>query len=220
MARVNIDILEISELKWMNMGKFNSNDHYIYYCGQETPRRNGVALTVDKKIQNAVLEFSSVQSLSCVQLFATPWTTARQASLSITNSRSPHKPMSIESVMPSNHLILCHPLLLLPSIFPSIRVSSNESALRIRWPKYWNFSFNTSLSNEHPGLIPFRMDWLDLLAVQGTLKSLLHTPVQKHQLILRRSAFFIVQLSHPYMTTAKTIALTRQSNVSAFQYAV
>ena len=121
--------------------------------------------------------------------------------------------MSIESVMPSNHLILCHPLLLLPSIFPSIRVSSNESALRIRWPKYWNFSFNTSLSNEHPGLIPFRMDWLDLLAVQGTLKSLLHTPVQKHQLILRRSAFFIVQLSHPYMTTAKTIALTRQTFV-------
>ena len=204
----------------MEMGEFNSDDHYIYYWGQETPRRNGVALTVDKKIQNAVLEFSSVQSLSCVQLFATPWTTARQASLSITNSRSPHKPMSIESVMPSNHLILCHPLLLLPSIFPSIRVSSNESALRIRWPKYWNFSFNTSLSNEHPGLIPFRMDWLDLLAGQGTLKSLLHTPVQKHLLILRRSAFFIVQLSHPYMTTAKTIALTKQSNVSAFQYAV
>ena len=124
--------------------------------------------------------------------------------------------MSIDSVMPSNHLILCHPLLLLPSIFPSIRVSSNESALRIRWPKYWNFSFNTSPSNEHPGLISFRMDWLDLLAGQGTLKSLLHTPVQKHQLILRRSAFFIVQLSHPYMTIGKTIALTRQSNVSAF----
>ena len=141
-ARVNIDILGISELKWMGMGKFNSNDHYIYYCGQETPRRNGVALTVDKKIQNAVLEFSSVQSLSCVQLFATPWTTARQASLSITNSRSPHKPMSIDSVMPSNHLILCHPLLLLPSNFPSIRVSSNESALHIRWPKYCSFSFS------------------------------------------------------------------------------
>ena len=115
--------------------------------------------------------FSSVQSLSRVWLFVTPWTTARQASLSITNSQSPPKPMSIESVMPSNHLILCRPLLLLPSIFPSIRVFSDESALRIRWPKYWSFSFNISPSNEHPGLISFRMDWLDLLAVQGTLKS-------------------------------------------------
>ena len=112
--------------------------------------------------------------------------------------------MSIESVMPSNHLILCHPLLLLPSIFPSIRVFSNESALRIRCPRYWSFSFNISPSNEHPGLISFRMDWLDLLAVQGTLKSLL-----QHHSILWRSAFFIVQLSHPYMTTGKTIALTR-----------
>ena len=124
----------------------------------------------------------SVQSLSCVRLIATPRTTAHQASLSITNSRSLPKLMSIESVMPSSHLILCHPLLLLPSIFPSIRVFSNESALRIRWPKYWSFSFNISLSNEHPGLICFRMDWLDLLAVQGTLKSLLHTTVRKHQL--------------------------------------
>ena len=115
----------------------------------------------------------SVQSLSRVRLFVTPWTTAHQASLSITNSQSPPKPMSIESVMPSNHLILCHPLLLLPSIFPSIRVFSNESALCIRWPKYWSFSFNISPSNEHPGLICFRMDWLDLLAVQGTLESLL-----------------------------------------------
>ena len=115
----------------------------------------------------------SVQSPSRVQLFATPWTAARQASLSITNSRSPPKPMYIESVMPSNDLILCHPLLLLPSIFPSIRVFSNESALHIRWPKYWSFSFNISPSNEHPGLISFKMDWLDLLAVQGTLKSLL-----------------------------------------------
>ena len=114
--------------------------------------------------------FSSVQSLSHVWLFATPWTTACQASLSITNSQSPPKPKSIESVMPSNHLILCCPLLLLPSIFPSIRVFSNESALHIRWPKYWNFSFNISPSNEHPGLISFRKDWLDLLAVQGTLK--------------------------------------------------
>ena len=118
---------------------------------------------------------SSVQSLSSVWLFATPWTAARQASLSITNTRSPPKPMSIESVMPSNYLILCHPLLL-PSIFPSIRVFSNESALRIRWPKYWSFSFNISPSNEHQGLISFKMDWLDLLAVQGTLKSLLQHP--------------------------------------------
>ena len=129
----------------------------------------------------------------------------------ITNSRSPPKPMSIESMMPSNHLIFCHPLLLLPSIFPSIRVFSNESALCIRWPKYWSFSFNTSPSNEHPGLISFRMDWLALLAVQGTLKSLLqyHSPKAS---ILWCSAFFIVQLSHPYMTT-KTISLTRQTFV-------
>ena len=117
------------------------------------------------------VQFSSVQSLSRVWLFVTPWIAAHQASLSITNSQSPPKPMSIESVKPSNHLILCRPLLLLPSIFPSIRVFSNESALRIRWPKHWSFSFNVSPSNEHPGLI-FRMDWLDLLAVQGTLKSL------------------------------------------------
>ena len=125
------------------------------------------------KIRNTWSFFSSVQLLSCVQLFATPWTAAHQASLSITNSRSPPKLMSIESVMPSNHLILCLPLLLLPSIFPSIRVFSNESALRIRWPKDWSFSFKISPSSEHPGLISFRMDWLDLLAVQGTLKSLL-----------------------------------------------
>ena len=149
----------------------------------------------------------SVQSLSRVQLFATPWTAARQASLSITNSRSSPKPTSIESVMPSNHPILCRPLLL-PSIFPSIRVFSNESVLHIRWPKYWSFSLNISPSNKHPGLISFRMNWLDLLAVQGTLKSLLqhHSPKAS---ILRHSAFFIVQLSHPYMTTGKTIALTR-----------
>ena len=153
--------------------------------------------------------FSSVQfSRSVVFDSATPWITARQASLFITNSRSPPKPMSIESVMPSSHLILCHPLLLLPPIFLSIRVFSNESALRIGWPKYWSFSFNISLSNEHPGLISFRMDWLDLLAVQGTLKSLLQHHSSKAS-ILRHSAFFIVQLSHPYMTTGKTIALTR-----------
>ena len=128
--------------------------------------------------------------------------------MSITNSQSLPKLMSIESVMPSNHLILCHPLLLLPSIFPSIRVFSNESALFIRWPQYWSFSFNISPSNEYSGLISFRMDWLDLLVVQGTLKSLLQYHSSK-ALILQRSAFFIVQLSHPYMTTGKTIALTR-----------
>ena len=132
----------------------------------------------------------SVQLLSCVRLFVTPWTAAHQASLSITNSRNLPKLMSIESVMPSNHLILCHPLLLPPSIFPSIRIFSSESALCIRWPKYWSFIFSISPSNEHSGLISFRMDWLDLLAVQGTLKSLLqhHTTVQKHQ-------FFGTQLS-------------------------
>ena len=166
-------------------------------------------------------QFSSVQSLSCVQLFATQWTTARQASLSITNSWSSPKPMSIESVMPSSHLILCHPLLLLPLIFSSIRVFSNESALRIRWPKYWSFSSNISPSSEHPGLVSFRMDWLGLLAVQGTLKGLLQHHSSKAS-ILCHSAFFIVQLSHPYMTTGKTIALSRRtfvgSNVSAFQY--
>ena len=156
-------------------------------------------------------QFSSVQSLSRVRLFATPWTAACQASLSITNSQSTPKPMSIESVMPSNHLILC-PLLLLPSIFPSIRVFSNESALHIRWPKYWSFSFSISPSDEHPGLISFRMDWLDLLAVQGTLKSLLQ-PHSSKASILQRSTFFIVQLSHPYMTIGKTIALTRQTFV-------
>ena len=149
--------------------------------------------TVIESMQNfsaLQLTHSSVQSLSRVWLFATPWTTVHQASLSITNSRSPPKPMSTESVMPSNHLILYRPLLLPPSIFPSIRVFSNESALRIRWPKYWSFSFNISPSNEHPELISFRMDWLDLLAVQGTLKSLLqHHSVKK--LILWNSAFFI-----------------------------
>ena len=159
-------------------------------------------------LSSPLSSINSVQSLSCVRLFVTPWTVARQASLSITNSRL----TSIESVMPSNHLILCHPLLLLPSIFPSIRVLSNESVLRIRWPKDWSFSFNINPSNEHPGLISFRMDWLDLLAVQGTLKSLLQLHSSKAS-ILRHSAFFIVQLSHPYMTTGKTIALTRQTFV-------
>ena len=137
-----------------------------------------------------------------------PWTAARQASLSITNSRSLLRLMSIESVMPSNHLILCRPLLLLPSVFPSIRVFSNGSVLHIRWPKYWSFSFSISPFNEYSGLISFRMDWLDLLAVQGTLKSLLQHHSTKAS-ILQCSAFFIVQLSHPYMTTGKIIALTR-----------
>ena len=147
----------------------------------------------------------SVQSLSCAQLFVTPWTTALQGSLSITNSRSILKLMSIKSVMPSNHLILCRPLFLLPSIFPSIRVFSNESALRIRWTKYWSFSFNISSSIEYSGLISFRMDWLDFLAVQGTLKSLLQHHSSKAS-ILWCSAFFIVQLSHPYMTIGKLSA--------------
>ena len=153
------------------------------------------------------VQFSSVQLLSHVRLFATPWTTARQASLSITNSQGPPKPKSIELVMPSNHLIFSRPLLLLPSIFPSIRVFSNESALYIRWPKYWSFNFSISPSNEYSGLISFRMDWLDILAVQGTLKSLLQHHSSKAS-IFRHSAFFIVQLSHPYMTTGKTIVLT------------
>ena len=164
-------------------------------------------LSPQRKKQN-----KTVQLLSHVRLFATQWTAARQASLSITNSQNPPKSMSIESVMPSNHLILCHPLLLLPSIFPSIRVFSNESALRIRWPKYWNFSFNISPTNEHPGLISFRMGWLDFLAVQGTLKSLLQHHSSKAS-ILQHSTFFIVKLSHPCMTTGKTITLTRQTFV-------
>ena len=145
----------------------------------------------------------SVQLLSCIRLFVTPWTAARQASLSITNSWSSLKFMSIERVMPSTHLILCRPLLLLPSIFPSIRVFSNESALHIRWPKYWSFSFSISPSNIYLVLIFFRMDWLDLLAVQGTPKSLLQHHSSKAS-VLRPSTFFIVQLSHPYMTSGKS----------------
>ena len=150
--------------------------------------------------------FSSVQ-FSCVQLFVTTWTAAHQASLSFTISRRLLKLTSIESVMPSNHLILCHPLLP-PSVFPSIRVFSSESVLCIRWPKSWSFSFSICPSNEYSGLISFRIDWFDLLAVQGTLKSLLQHHSSKAS-ILRRSAFFTDQLSHPYMTTGKTIALTR-----------
>ena len=157
-------------------------------------------------------EFSLVQSLSRVRVFAIPSTAACQASLSITNSQSPPKSMTIQSVMPSNHLILCRPLLLLPSIFTSIRIFSNESALHIRWAKYWSFSFNISPSNGHPGLISSRMDWLDLPAVQGTLKSLLQHHSSKAS-IFWHSDFFMVQLSHPYMTTGKTIALTRRTFV-------
>ena len=163
-----------------------------------------------------ILQFSSVQSLSRVRLLATPWITACQASLSITNSQSSPKFMSIESVMPSSYLKLCHPLLLLPPIPPSIRVFSNESTLRTRWPKYWSFSLSIIPSKEIPGLISFRMDWLDLLAVQGTLKSLLRHHSSKAS-ILRCSAFFTVQLSHPYMTTGKTIALTRRTFVGNTQ---
>ena len=157
---------------------------------------------------SSVAQFSqSVQLLSRVRPFVTPWTAARQASMSITNSQSLLKLMSIGSAMPSNHLIL-YPLLFLPSIFPSIRVFSNESVLHIGWPKYWSFSFSTSPSNEYSRLISFRIDWLDLLAVQGTLKGLLQHHSSKAS-ILWHSAFFIVQLSHPYITTGKTIALTR-----------
>ena len=159
------------------------------------------------------LQFSSVQSLSHVGLFATPWIAGRQASLSITNSWSLPKPMSIKLVMPSNHLILCCPLLLLPSIPSSNRVFSNESTLRKRWPKYWSFSFSISPSSEHPGLISFKMHWLDLVAVQGTLKSLLQHHSSKAS-ILQCSAFLTIQLSHTYMTIGKTIALTRRTFVS------
>ena len=160
----------------------------------------------------ATVQFSSIQLLGHFWLSATPWTAANQATLSIINSWSLLKLMSIESVMPSNHLILCHPLLLPSSIFPSIRVFSNEPVLCFRWPKYWSFSFSISPSNEYSGLISFRMDWFDLLAVQGTLKSLLQHHSSKAS-ILWRSAFFMVQLSHPYMTTGKTITLTRRTFV-------
>ena len=161
------------------------------------------------------VQFSSVQSLSRARLFATPWTAERQASLSINNSRSLLKLTFIELVMPSNHLILCCPLLPLPSIFPYIRVFSTESALRIRWPKYWSFNFTISPSNEYSGLISFRKDWLDLLAVQGTLKSLLQHHTSKSS-ILWHSAFFIVQLSHPYKNHSfDRMDLCWQSNISA-----
>ena len=170
-------------------------------------------MTGGRNLRRKVLrvQCSSVQLLSRVQLFATPWITARQVSLSIINSWSSLKFTSIESVMPSSHLILCCSLLLLPPIPPSIRVFSNESTLHMRWPKYWSFSFSIIPSKEHPGLI-FRIDWLDLLAVQGTIMSLLQHHSSKAS-ILWPSAFFTVQLSHPYMTTGKTTALTRQTFV-------
>ena len=171
-----------------------------------------VIVVLPSAIHQHESSISSVQSLSHVQLFVTPWTLAHQASLSSINAWSLLKLMSIESVMPSNHLILSCPLLLPPSIFSSNRVFSDESALCIRWPKYWSFSFSISPSNEYSGLISFRMDWLDLLAVQGTLKSHLQHHSSKAS-ILRHSAFFIAQLSQPYLTTGKTIALTRRSNV-------
>ena len=158
------------------------------------------------------ISFSSVQLLSCVRLFSTPWIAARQASLPVTNLRSSLKLTSIKLVMPSSHLILCPPLLLVPPVPPSIRVFSNESTLRMRWPTYWSFSFSISPSNDIPGLISFRMDWLDLLAIQGTFKSLLQHHSSKAS-ILQCSTFFTVQLSHPYMTTGKTIAMTRRTFV-------
>ena len=164
--------------------------------------------SIESNINQGLVQFSR----SVVSDSVTSWTAACQASLSITKSRSLLKLMSIESVMPSNHLILCHPLLLPPSIFPNIRIFSNDSVLHIRWPKYWSFSFNISPSSEYSGLISFKMDWLDLLAVQGTLKSLLYHHSSKAS-ILCFSAFFIVQLSHPYMTNGKTIALIRQTFV-------
>ena len=173
----------------------------LFSCGQLYGKPNSQNVTWEPFL-------SSVQSLSCVWLFATPWIAARQTSLSIINSQSLLKLMSIESVIPSNHLILCRPFLLLPSVFPSIRVFSNESVLHIRWPKYRSFSFNISPSSEHSGLISFRTDWLDLLAVQGTLKSLFQHHSSKAS-ILRCSAVFVVQLLHTFMTTEKTIALTR-----------
>ena len=180
-------------------------------AGGDTPEVPSAPL-MEKYGEYHPILVSSVQPHSRVLLFATPWTAARQGSLSITNSQSLLKLMSIESVMPSNHLILWQPLLLLPSIFPSIRVFSNESVVCIRWPKYWSFSFRIGPSKEYSGLISFRMDWLDLLAIQGTLKSLLQHHSSKAS-ILQRSAFFMVQVSHPYMTTGKTTTLTRQTFV-------
>ena len=183
--------------------------HKFLISDSKTEPRSNDNLVV---MSTPVMQISSVQLLSHVWLFETPWSAACQASLSITNSWSLPKLMSIESVMPSNHIILCRPLLLLPSVFSSIRVFSNESVFLIRWPKYWSFSFTISPSSEYLGLIFFRMDWLDLPAVQGTLKSLLQHHSSKAS-VLQWSAFFTVQLSRPFMTTGKTIALTRRTFV-------
>ena len=202
---------------WKILKEMRMPDHFTcllrnLFMNQETTVRalHGTMdwFKVEKGIREGFVLFSSVQFLSHVWLFVTPWIAAQQASLSITNSQSSLRLMSIESVMPSRHLILYRPLLLLPLIPPSIRVFSNESTLRMRWPKYWSFSFGISPSNEFSRLISFRMDWLELLAVQGTLKSFLQHCSSKAS-ILWYLAFFIVQLSHPYMTTGKKIALTR-----------
>ena len=197
MARIKKTITSIDEPSYITHGNIKRCRHFGKQSGSFS--KSGTELPL-------------VQALSRVPLFATPWITARQASLSITNSRSSLRLTSIESVMPSSHLILCRPLLLLPPIPASIRVFSKESTLCMSWSRYWGFSFIISPSNEYPGLISFRMNWLDLLAVQGTLKSLLQHHSSKAS-ILRCSAFFTVQLSHPYMTTEKTIALTRQTFV-------
>ena len=200
----------------MSYTQIYQNNFYYYYCSYtyqlKAPSRNICQSKLWRWAFVLRIQFSSVQSLSLVRLFVSAWITAHQASLSITNSQSLPKLMSVELVMPDNHLILCHSLLLLPSIFPNIRVFFSESALLIRWPKYWSLSFNISPSNEHPGLISFRMDWLDLLGVQGTLKSLLQHHSSKAS-ILQCLAFFTVELSHPYMTTRKTIALIRRTFV-------
>ena len=199
----------MKESKWKKGKGWKEKDfmlkRYTQWC---MGSKNGSIERYSYDFYMGIFLFSSVQSLSRVWLFVIPWITTHQASLSITNSRSSLRLTSIESVMPSSHHIPCRPLLLLPPIPPSIRVFSNESTLRIRWPKYWSFSFSIIPSKEIPGLISFRMDWLDLLAVQGTLRSLLQHHSSKAS-ILWRSAFFTVQLSHPYMTTGKTIALTR-----------
>ena len=192
----------MAKLKVVRNGVISSNQLEIFLWRQKTEWNSPLSAG----------GISLVQSLSRVWLFATPWSAARQAYLSITRCWNLLKLMSIESVMPSNHIILCRPLLLPPSIFPSIRVFSNESALHIRWSKYRSLSFSISPSNEYSGLISFRMDWLDLLAVQRTLKSLFQHHSSKAS-ILQHLAFFVVQLSHPYMTTGKTIALTRQTFV-------
>ena len=198
--------------RWGN-SRHRDRFNFLGFQNHCKPKR----LLLERKAMTNLMQFNSVQWLSRVWLFATPWTTAHQASLSINNSWGLFKFKSIVLVTPSTYLILCRPLLLLPSIFPSIKVFSKESDLHIRWPKYWSFSFSISPSNEYWRLISFKMDWLDLLAVQGTLKSLLQLHSSKVS-ILHCSAFFIVQLSHPYMTTGETIALTRRTFVSKVMF--